>query len=72
MHAGVLAIAVPGQLKGLSIAHQKYGHLHRSELFAPSIKLAQEGFKVTKTIENAIKSIKDFLADNNTVYDGIR
>ena len=56
----------------MSVAHQKYGKLHRSELFAPSIELAREGFKVTKTIANAIESIKDFLADNSTVYDNIR
>ena len=44
---GGLSVGVPGDVAMLWLAHQKYGRLAWSKLFAPAIALAQKGFPVT-------------------------
>ena len=55
---------VPGQIKGLHEAWQRYGKLNWTELLEPSIDIARDGFRVTKAIENAIKAIQQTLENN--------
>ena len=45
---GYLAAGVPGSVMGLETARQKYGTLPRAALIAPSIRLAEEGFILTR------------------------
>jgi gamma-glutamyltranspeptidase/glutathione hydrolase len=45
---GYLAVGVPGTVMGLETAREKFGTLPRAILIAPSIKLAQEGFILTR------------------------
>jgi gamma-glutamyltranspeptidase/glutathione hydrolase len=45
---GYLAVGVPGTVLGLETARQKYGTLPRAALIAPAIKLAEEGFVLTR------------------------
>jgi gamma-glutamyltranspeptidase / glutathione hydrolase len=45
---GYLAVGVPGTVMGLETARQKYGTLPRAALIAPAIKLAEEGFILTR------------------------
>lgn len=45
---GGLAIAVPGELKGLHELHKRYGKLKWAEVVQPVIELAEKGYKVTK------------------------
>lgn len=45
---GGLAIAVPGELKGLFELHKKYGKLEWKEVVEPVIKVAEDGYKVTE------------------------
>jgi gamma-glutamyltranspeptidase/glutathione hydrolase len=45
---GYLAVGVPGTVMGLETARQKYGTLPRAALIAPAIKLAEEGFLLTR------------------------
>jgi gamma-glutamyltranspeptidase / glutathione hydrolase len=45
---GYLAVGVPGTVMGLEMAREKYGTLPRDVLIAPAIKLADEGFVLTR------------------------
>ncbi|XP_066589447.1 scoloptoxin SSD14-like isoform X2 [Prorops nasuta] len=45
---GPLAIAVPGEVAGYWAAHKKFGKIKWRELFEPSIKLCEDGYKMTK------------------------
>ncbi len=42
-----LSVGVPGILRALYVAHQKFGRLPWEALFEPAIKLAEEGFPVS-------------------------
>ena len=39
---------MPGTVKGLDAALEKYGTLSRQEVMAPAIKLAREGYILTR------------------------
>ncbi|AJC66966.1 gamma-glutamyltransferase [Dickeya zeae] len=45
---GYLAAGVPGTVLGLETAREKYGKLTRAQVMAPAIKLAREGFILTR------------------------
>jgi gamma-glutamyltranspeptidase/glutathione hydrolase len=45
---GYLAVGVPGTVMGLETAREKYGTLPRQALIAPAVKLAEQGFVLTR------------------------
>lgn len=58
---GGLAAAIPGQPAALAHIAKKYGSLPLSQTLAPAIKLAEEGFKVDKEMQNVL-NMQDRLA----------
>ena len=54
MFAGALAIAVPGEVRGMYEAWKKYGKLEWKELVEPAIKLARDGFIIHRALDIAI------------------
>jgi gamma-glutamyltranspeptidase/glutathione hydrolase len=44
---GYLAVATPGTVAGMELAHKKYGLLPWKRLLRPAIRLAQRGFRIT-------------------------
>ena len=62
--SGYLAVAVPGTVAGMELAHDHYGKLSRAEVIAPAIKLAREGFVLTRGDTDILqKATEKFRAD---------
>ncbi len=60
-HSSHLAVGVPGSVAGLAKAHEAYGSLPWSEVVAPAVELAREGFPLTRGLASALASaIDDF------------
>ncbi len=51
---GGLSVGVPGVLRMLEQAHQEHGKLPWAQLFAPAIKLAEDGFPVSPRLAESI------------------
>ena len=63
---------MPGEAKGLHYIHKNYGVLPWSTLFQPAIKLARDGFVVSKDFAKAmnfaVHVIKDDFLSNDPVW----
>jgi gamma-glutamyltranspeptidase/glutathione hydrolase len=53
---GWRASGVPGTVRGLELAHKKYGRKPWAELVAPAIALARDGFVVPYGLANSLRS----------------
>ncbi len=51
---GWRAAGVPGTVRGLELAHRKYGRKPWAELLNPAVQLASEGFPVSYTLDTSI------------------
>lgn len=60
---GYGAVGVPGTVMGLDMAERKYGKLTRAQVMAPAIRLAREGFILTRAdtdiLDTTVKRFKD-------------
>jgi gamma-glutamyltranspeptidase/glutathione hydrolase len=55
--------ATPGMVSGLLTMHAKYGKLTRTEVIAPALALARNGFEVSPLLSRTITSAKDRVKD---------
>ncbi len=53
---GGLGVGVPGVLKMLAMAHAEHGKLPWAKLFKPAIRLAENGFPVSKRLSSLLKT----------------
>ena len=67
---GGLSVGVPGLVKGLWAVYKKHGNLRWSELVEPAIKLAEEGFLVTKPVADEIKIV--MTKEKNQISAGLK
>ncbi|KFZ31945.1 gamma-glutamyltransferase [Pseudidiomarina salinarum] len=52
---GGRSVGTPGVLRGLELAHQRWGKLPWSDLFTPSITAAREGFVVSPRLQRLLE-----------------
>ncbi len=69
---GGRSVGTPGTLKLLEVAHKNFGSLPWRELIQPTIKLAEEGFRVSKrlaaSVERDAKRLKTFPATKSYFF----
>ncbi len=69
--AGWRAAGVPGTVRGLEMAHRKYGRKSWSELMQPSIQLAREGFEVSYPFSRSLRSAAKLMSpfpESNRIF----
>ncbi|HTC33733.1 MAG TPA: gamma-glutamyltransferase [Bryobacteraceae bacterium] len=60
---GWRAAGVPGTVRGLELAHKKYGHRPWTELVDPAIQLASAGFPVSYPLSASLESDSGLLSE---------
>ena len=66
---GGKAVAVPGTLMGLKMALDEYGTMTLEEVMSPAIAYMENGFEITQTFSDMIKSNYDKLINWNDPFE---
>ena len=62
---GGLAVGVPGTISAIFEIHERFGTLSIEDLFMPSIELAENGYIVTKYLEDELNEKRDVFTEIN-------
>jgi gamma-glutamyltranspeptidase/glutathione hydrolase len=54
-YPGGLSVGVPGNMRLMAQAHQRWGRLPWTRLFEPAIRLAEEGFTISRTTAGMLR-----------------
>ena len=65
---GARAAGIPGTVRGLALAEEKYGRLGLARVMAPAIRLARNGLPVSYSLARHFSSARDLLEN----FDGSR
>lgn len=55
------AVGVPGEVKGMMYALEKYGTMSRKDVIQPSVELAENGYEVSAVLSRDIKNKYDMI-----------
>jgi gamma-glutamyltranspeptidase len=69
---GGLAVAVPGELRGLELAHARHGKLPWADVVKPAEKLAREGIPISQHLARDIKSAATEKTKQHGEFPGLR
>ncbi len=62
-------VGVPGTVRGFELAHKKFGKLKWSQLVAPAIKLARDGFVVDEALADSINGVIGRVVKSKTHHE---
>jgi gamma-glutamyltranspeptidase/glutathione hydrolase len=51
------AVAVPGTIRGLALAHKRFGRMPWSQLIQPAVTLARDGFPIQKYLADSMNEV---------------
>src|SRR5438874_3959422 len=57
------AAGVPGTVRGLALAHARFGKLPWKDLVMPAVRLAEDGFVIDQALARSLNSVVDSSAD---------
>jgi gamma-glutamyltranspeptidase/glutathione hydrolase len=57
------AVGVPGTVRGMALAHQRFGKLAWKDLLAPAVRLAEDGFVLDDSLASSLNSIVSFSSE---------
>ncbi|KAI8373067.1 gamma-glutamyltransferase [Radiomyces spectabilis] len=60
---GGMSVGVPGEIRGFELAHQRHGKLPWETLFQPAIRMAREGFRTTRYLNEKLQSSLPWIED---------
>jgi gamma-glutamyltranspeptidase / glutathione hydrolase len=66
---GYLAPGVPGTVRGLALAHKRFGHLPWKDVVMPAVQLAEDGFVLSPGLARSLNS-QLFPTERNGVESG--
>jgi gamma-glutamyltranspeptidase/glutathione hydrolase len=52
------SVGVPGNIRLMAETHKKWGKLPWADIFAPAIRLAEQGFEVNRTLQGRLSRLK--------------
>jgi gamma-glutamyltranspeptidase/glutathione hydrolase len=61
---GGISIGVPGNIRLAAMAHKRWGRLPWQRLFAPAIKLAEDGFAISPALEERLQLTAKIMVDS--------
>ena len=56
---GGKSVGVPGNIRMMALAHQRFGKLPWADLFRPAIRLARDGFKITPRLHESLDKYRE-------------
>jgi gamma-glutamyltranspeptidase/glutathione hydrolase len=56
-HLGHKTVGVPGTVRGMALAHQKFGKLPWKDVVKPAVKLAEEGFLIDTQLAGSLSMV---------------
>jgi gamma-glutamyltranspeptidase / glutathione hydrolase len=59
-----LMVGTPGTVRGLGMAHKKYGKLPWKDVVLPAVKLAEDGFEVNEALAKSLNGVLRRSPDN--------
>lgn len=63
-HGDLRTVTVPGAVAGLMALHERFGTLPLATVFAPAIRLAEEGFAASPLLVGSLSMMKQKFASN--------